>query len=126
MGFQHFRPTLHNQKPKLMAIFSSNHSLELYLPKFMGPFDFLPFFLINAFKIKVYCSGKGSKNILYSDNTLLLICGLTSSSCGELLSVCAYFKPFLVFSSNLRNVYKKNKKIKKIKKKNYKKNPKNP
>ena len=31
LGFQHFRHNLLNQKPKLMAIFSSNYSRKLYL-----------------------------------------------------------------------------------------------
>ena len=58
-----------NQKPKLMAIFSSNHSLDLYLPKSLGPCDFLPFFLINVFQKKSLLLREGLQKILYTDNT---------------------------------------------------------
>ena len=70
-GFQHFRHNLKkNQKPKIMAIFSSNHSLELYFPKFPVRCDFLPFFLINVFQKKSLLLWEELQKILYSDNTL--------------------------------------------------------
>ena len=63
-------------------------------------------------KRKVYCLGKGYKKSCIQTTLCLFICGLTSSSCGVLrprlilpigqkkcfYSVCAYFKPCLVFS----------------------------
>ena len=52
-----------------MAIFSSNHSLDLYLPKSLGPCDFLPFFLINVFQKKSLLLREGLQKILYTDNT---------------------------------------------------------
>ena len=69
------------------------------------------------FKRKVYCLGKGYKKSCIWTTLCLLLRWLTSSSCGgrrlffpvgqtkSFLFVCAYFKPFLVFSSNLCNVY---------------------
>ena len=65
-GFQHFR----HQKPKLMAIFSRNHSLKLYLHKFLDPCDLLPFFLLSVFQKKSLLLREGLQNILYSDNIL--------------------------------------------------------
>ena len=35
--FQHFRHHLQNPKPQLLAICSSNHSLDLYFSKSLGP-----------------------------------------------------------------------------------------
>ena len=62
-----------------MAIFSpSNHSLALNLPKFLGPCDFLPFFLINVFR------REGYENYCIRTTLCLLIHGLTSSFCGGL------------------------------------------
>ena len=52
-----------------MVIFSSNHSLDLYLPKFMGPCDFLPFFLINVFQKNSLLLREGLQKILFTDNT---------------------------------------------------------
>ena len=68
LGFQHFRHNLYNQKPKLIAIFSSNYSLELYLPKFLGPCDFWPFFLVNVFQKKSLLLRKGLKKSLSKKN----------------------------------------------------------
>ena len=82
--FQHFRHNIYNQEPKLMGIFSSNYSLELYLPKFLGPCDFLPFFLINVFQKKSLLLREGLQKSCIWLTLCLLIHGLTSSSCGWL------------------------------------------
>ena len=52
-----------------MAIFSSNHSLDLYLPNSLGRCDFLPFFLINVFQKQSLLLREGLQKILYTDNT---------------------------------------------------------
>ena len=45
-------------------------SLELYMPKFLGPCDFLPFFLINIFQKKSLLLREGLQKILYLHITL--------------------------------------------------------
>ena len=119
LGFQNFRHNWSNQKPKLMAIFSSNYSLELYLPKFLGPCYFLPFFLINVFQKKSLLLKEELQIFLYLDNTLpshtwayfqVLRRGSAETFFAlwtkkYFYSVCANFKLILVFSSNLCNVY---------------------
>ena len=53
-----------------MAIFYSNLLLELYLLKFLGPCDFLPFFLIKVFQKRSLLIREGLQKNLYSDYTL--------------------------------------------------------
>ena len=54
-----------------MAIFSSNHSLDCYLPKALGPCDFLPFFLMNVFQKKSLLFREGLKNPVYGQHSAL-------------------------------------------------------
>ena len=83
-----------------MAIFSSNQSFELYLPKFLGPYDFLPFFLMNVFQKKILLLREGlQKNYVFKQDSAfsyvgLLLAPAKGSDQKGLSSVCAYFKPF--------------------------------
>ena len=79
--FPHFRHNLKIKKPNLIAILSSYHSLELYLPKFMGPCDFLPFFLINVFQMKSLLLREGlQKNPVFWQHSAFSYMGLLLAS----------------------------------------------
>ena len=55
-----------------MAMFSSNHSLDLYLHKSLGPCNCLPFFLINVFQKKSLLLMEGlQKNPVYGQHSAL-------------------------------------------------------
>ena len=52
---------------------STNHPLDLYLPKYLGPCDFLPFFLINVFQKKSLLSTEGLRKSCIRTTLSLLI-----------------------------------------------------
>ena len=58
--------------------------LEISIFKFVVPCDFLPFFLINVFQKKSLLLREGLQKSYIPTTLCLLICGLTSSSCGGL------------------------------------------
>ena len=60
-----------------MAIFCSNQSFELYLPRFLVPYDFLPFFLINVFQKKRLLIREGlQKNPVFEQHSAFSYVGL--------------------------------------------------
>ena len=125
-----------------MAIFSSNYSIELYLPKDLGPFFAILFDKCFP-KEKFTAQGRVTKNPVFEQHSAFSYLGLLLDPAEDFgpdffcpsvrakkifYSVCAYHKLFLVFSSNLRNLRnvqllcKESTKSKNVKKQKNKKN----